>query len=454
MACVTTPTSTLFSTTITTSFSTSTSLETIAHTGDPTVTVTSTTACASSTTLTLSESLATTCASTTTSTFTTTLPGTVDTTISTHLVPIPQTGTSSFPTETLYGTSCPTDPPTTSDPPKPPSTTDTPPPQTSVTTSTSTTAIEFPNGSTSISTVFITVPFTPPPESSTSTSTTPPPPSLNDDGGGGSPGHGAQTAKIAGAVVGGLVGVALLAVLAFWLWKRSRRWDDIFDESDDEGGDHNDRPGWKAVGAPVRLRERNRPPKKPRVDLDPEPYHYGLVGSAAAMSAPSAETTTSSPPIIPLGLFGRPSTHTRLPSSPGESMSFPAGTGVNGTPLHPNGFVDPFAAAAPPPRLSQTPSPRPMSARASPRQSTGSGNTFETTAAAAAARRVSAGASTMPLPGAIQVPGPSTRPGKPSPRPQSSSGPVIVHTDGGPASPDGSPALSPRLEAEPPAYRD
>lgn len=205
------------------------------------------------------------------------LAGTTQVDTETHTLTVPFEFPTSFPTSTQFSTSCDSvSPPGNTPPPSStPSPSQTPTPTTtlSLTTSVSSTPIQLPNGSTSWSTQFVTITVYPSSDSQHSTASTPQQPSLNDDGGGGSSGNGAHTAKIVSAVVGGVVGVALLAAVAFWLWKRSRRWDDIFEESDNEG-DHNDRPGWKGVGAPVRLRQRTRVGKMPpRVDLDPEPYH-------------------------------------------------------------------------------------------------------------------------------------------------------------------------------------
>ncbi|EJD53115.1 hypothetical protein AURDEDRAFT_110874 [Auricularia subglabra TFB-10046 SS5] len=411
MACQTIPTSTLFATETITSFSLKTEFETSTITSPAVTTTTSTPVCASTATITLSDSVATTCASTSLSTFETTIPGETETSTLTHISTLPITFTTTEPTSTLFSTSCPPDdqtppptPPPTSTPPpdnKPPPTSDPPndpPPDTTTITS----GITLPDGRTSIATITYTRP------------------SLNDpNGNAGDDGGAARAAKIGGAVVGSIAGVAILVALAFWLWKRSRRWDDIFEDSDDEAGAFDAHPGWKIVGAPVRLRHRSRRQRKPRLDLDPPtnpaPYHYGLVGSAAAMSAPAHSQTPSSPPESPLGQVVRPASsnaHTRVPSE----LALPPG--VLGTPLFTS---DPFAAQP----------MHPMSARGtspSPQVSMGSSNTLEVAAAASATAAVNEDPNRSPMKA-------------PLPPQQQQTSPVIVHQDAGPA-------------VVPPAYRD
>ncbi|KAF7337895.1 hypothetical protein MVEN_02012600 [Mycena venus] len=88
----------------------------------------------------------------------------------------------------------------------------------------------------------------------------------NDDGS--SP---TKIAPILGGVVGGFFGLLGIALIIWFIMKRRRRWDDIFDT---EGPPHS--PG-------------RRPTKRWSLDadMDPKPYQYGLVGQASSPSLPS-----------------------------------------------------------------------------------------------------------------------------------------------------------------------
>ncbi|KAH7107518.1 hypothetical protein BKA62DRAFT_136256 [Auriculariales sp. MPI-PUGE-AT-0066] len=176
-------------------------------------------------------------------------------------------------------------------------------------------------------------------------------PRLNEGAGGGDT-AAAKAGRTVGIVLGSVLGAAVLGTVLFWFWRRRiSNWNDIFDDSDDEGTGRHAGRGWKAVGgAPMMLRHR-RTRRKPRVDLDPTPgpYEYGLVGSDRSMTTPTAavglvtaaapsghsherSTSQASPPGTPssYGPVVRPASamalaHARAPSSPDGFFSLPPG---------------------------------------------------------------------------------------------------------------------------------
>ncbi|KAF8712127.1 hypothetical protein AX14_013152 [Amanita brunnescens Koide BX004] len=85
---------------------------------------------------------------------------------------------------------------------------------------------------------------------------------------------------IIGGSVGGFFGLAAVALLAWYLWKRNHNWDDIFEREED-----------------TILRDVFPKPKRdPPLDPEPKPYQYGLVGRAAVpphMSPPSSSAGLS-----------------------------------------------------------------------------------------------------------------------------------------------------------------
>ena len=65
---------------------------------------------------------------------------------------------------------------------------------------------------------------------------------------------------IVGSVVGGFVGLSLIAALVWVLWRRrGTRWDDIFDDKED------DLPGPQ--------------PRMNLIDVEPKPYQVSFSGS-------------------------------------------------------------------------------------------------------------------------------------------------------------------------------
>ncbi|PBK78796.1 hypothetical protein ARMSODRAFT_1078278 [Armillaria solidipes] len=206
---------------------------------------------------------------------------------------------------TLYGTVCsPLDTTT------PPGTTTTP---TSTTTTTSTTPITTSTTSTSTST-FVTV-STPPPTVITSetsmtlaggevtvsvvtlTSTLPvttvtSAAAVSTSTGAASSGSSSNIGAIVGGVVGGVCGLALLALIIWFVLKRRKRWDDIFDDLDDQ------------VAANTGTGGNDRFSLGRDLDVEPKPYEYGTVGGNTHPSLNGVSPPQSPPmagqPMMPV----------------------------------------------------------------------------------------------------------------------------------------------------------
>ncbi|KAF8517509.1 hypothetical protein BU17DRAFT_91636 [Hysterangium stoloniferum] len=285
-SCNTVATETQFQLLTSTSQQVSTTFSTSVTTSPPTTSTSLSTICLAS----AAPSSSAGCLSSTVSTFLVTNPGQISTVSVPVIVTVPVVFTTSAPTRTLFSTSCATSLPSS---PITPGTTPTEPSSitspssissgpsssstsssrpltsrsildpTTFTTSSSTT---LPNGSVVVTSVVVTSVLPPSPIVVTSQ----PAPSLNDANGGGKTSN--KTAPIVGGVVGGVI--ALLAVIGgICLRRRSKRWKDLFDEELDEKEER--RPRMVLDGE----------------DVDPRPYHYGLVG----------HSETPSPPRSPLG---------------------------------------------------------------------------------------------------------------------------------------------------------
>ncbi|KAK0205671.1 hypothetical protein IW262DRAFT_1421931 [Armillaria fumosa] len=199
---------------------------------------------------------------------------------------------------TLYGTVCSPLQDTTT----PPSTTTTPP---STTTTTSTTPTTTSTTSTSTST-FVTV-STPLPTIITSetsmtlaggevtvsvvtrTSTLPvttvtSAAAVSTSTGAASGGSSSNIGAIVGGVVGGVCGLSLLALIIWFVLKRRKRWDDIFDDLDDQVAANT------GTGATT--------------DVEPKPYEYGTVGGNTHPSLNGVSPPQSPPmagqPMMPV----------------------------------------------------------------------------------------------------------------------------------------------------------
>ncbi|KAF9449599.1 hypothetical protein P691DRAFT_758945 [Macrolepiota fuliginosa MF-IS2] len=209
------------------------------------------------------------------------IPGGTTTVVDTITVTVPITSSQ---VTTLWETSCqqtnqdtsvPSTPPPSSSPTPPPSSTSsqsfsTPPPSIIVTASSSTQAdgIVTPVTFTITSTV---APVLVSQTATTSASSTPNPDTSKNLG------------PIIGGVVGGLVGLGAFLFLIWFLLRRRRRWDDIFENDDDVPA--------VAVAAV---------PKEKQADGRPKPYQYGLVGhtkSPSLVSAPSSPPPGSAPSL-------------------------------------------------------------------------------------------------------------------------------------------------------------
>ncbi|KAH7914029.1 hypothetical protein BJ138DRAFT_1144758 [Hygrophoropsis aurantiaca] len=149
-------------------------------------------------------------------------------------------------------------------------------------------------------------------------------PSLQTNQSGGS---GTNVTPIVGGVVGGFLGLVALVGSLWFLCRKRRTWDDIFDkeafQDEDDMGPH-----------PVR-KDRNRLD----MNAEPKPYQYGLVGQVSAPSGLSSSGSTSSP---------RPSASVHQTSFTASSIAHSrANSAMSMTPLlHPNGAVSPSPSRA------------------------------------------------------------------------------------------------------------
>lgn len=294
VSCTSTPS--LTTTIVETTSTVSTSLTTLTTTLPPSTSVTTTTQCL----LTLNA----TCASSTVLSTTTTLPGSTQTVTNTITQTVPVTTTA---TSTLFGQSCTTS--TTSS-----STTST----TSTSSSSSTSTITSESTSTNAQGQLTTVTYTSTvvgPASDTS--------SLSmqtgggGGGGGGSSSGNSQIGPIVGGTVGGVVALAAIVLTVWFILKRRRRWDDIFDHDQALG----------SVGPDRRFS------LSADLDGEPKPYQYGLVG------LPGSAPTPGSPPSQTTQLASEPSMYGgsqqhyngRTSLSP---INLPAGAAATGLQVH------------------------------------------------------------------------------------------------------------------------
>ncbi|KAF7363965.1 hypothetical protein MSAN_01054900 [Mycena sanguinolenta] len=125
--------------------------------------------------------------------------------------------------------------------------------------------------------------------------------------------HSSQIGPIVGGVLGGFFGLISLVLILWYLVKRRRRWDDIFDKEDSSYS-----PG-------------RRPTKRWSLDadMDPKPYQYGLVGQTSSPSLPSLGISSAleSPPhtsgVSPSSQLPRTNTHNLPPLLTPTSASTP-----------------------------------------------------------------------------------------------------------------------------------
>ncbi|KIL00073.1 hypothetical protein PAXRUDRAFT_360206 [Paxillus rubicundulus Ve08.2h10] len=166
----------------------------------------------------------------------------------------------------------------------------TPPPSTMVETS----ATTLGDGSVvqTVVTVVSTLPVT-----SIYAPTTVPNPSLQSNA---SQGSGTNVAPIVGGVLGGFFGLIAIVGSLWWLCRRRRSWDDIFEKEDVQDDDP-----WATPIAVHRERDRAR------LDLsaEPKPYQYGLVGHIAAPAA--SGSPPSSPRLSGYDRMSLPTVHSR-----------------------------------------------------------------------------------------------------------------------------------------------
>ncbi|KAF9227575.1 hypothetical protein BS17DRAFT_773971 [Gyrodon lividus] len=114
-----------------------------------------------------------------------------------------------------------------------------------------------------------------------------------------SQGSGTNIAPIVGGVLGGFFGLIAIVASLWWLCRRRRSWDDIFEKEDLQDDDP-----W-ASPIPVR-RERDR--SKLNLSAEPKPYQYGLVGHVVP---PAASGSPPSSPSLSGNRMSLPSVHSR-----------------------------------------------------------------------------------------------------------------------------------------------
>ncbi|KAG6864989.1 hypothetical protein C0991_005811 [Blastosporella zonata] len=144
-------------------------------------------------------------------------------------------------------------------------------------------------------------------------------------------------AAIVGGTVGGFFGLIAIVALIWFILRRRKRWDDIFEKEEDDfitaGARGGKRPGRFSLD----------------VDPEPKPYQYGLVGHALP---PTGSSPPTSPPIRP-SVGSSNINHARntslTPLNPSNhTVSSRPSTGSSQQPLYPpqQGYVPPLPQQA------------------------------------------------------------------------------------------------------------
>ncbi|KAK0211270.1 hypothetical protein DFS33DRAFT_1298469 [Desarmillaria ectypa] len=211
------------------------------------------------------------------STVYTTLYGTVCSPLDTTTTP----GTTTTPTTTTTTSTPPTTTSTTSTSTSTYVTVSTPPP----TVITSETSMTLAGGEVTVSVVTLT---------STLAATTVTSAAAVSSSTAAAPSSSTNIGAIVGGVVGGVCGLALLALIIWFILKRRKRWDDIFDDLDDQ------------VAANTGTGGNDRFSLGRDLDVEPKPYTYGTVGgnthpSLNGVSPPHSPPMTGQPimPVYP-----------------------------------------------------------------------------------------------------------------------------------------------------------
>ncbi|KAG6907080.1 hypothetical protein DXG01_010652 [Tephrocybe rancida] len=164
-------------------------------------------------------------------------------------------------------------------------------------------------------------------------------------------GSSPNIAPIVGGTVGGFFGLIAIVALIWFILRRRRRWDDIFEKEEND---------IIAAGARGGMY-----PARFSLDVDPEPkpYQYGLVGQAIA---PSAASPPNSPPMrasAGAGNIHHARTTSLTPLNPvtasNPTLSSRPSTGGSTQPLYPpqQGYTQPGyqQQGYPPPLPTQQP---------------------------------------------------------------------------------------------------
>ncbi|KAF8844553.1 hypothetical protein BDN67DRAFT_962930 [Paxillus ammoniavirescens] len=116
-----------------------------------------------------------------------------------------------------------------------------------------------------------------------------------------SQGSGTNVAPIVGGVLGGFFGLIAIVGSLWWLCRRRRSWDDIFEKEDIQADDDP----W---ATPITVR-RDRDRSRLDLSAEPKPYQYGLVGHIAAPAA--SGSPPSSPRLSGYDRMSLPTIHSR-----------------------------------------------------------------------------------------------------------------------------------------------
>ncbi|EJD02184.1 uncharacterized protein FOMMEDRAFT_168704 [Fomitiporia mediterranea MF3/22] len=302
MSCVSTPTSTQFSTVVTTSVSTSFT-ESVTTIPGTTSTVVTTSCLQTGDVSALSVPGDPSCISSTVITTTTVIGGGTSTT-QVPVATVTDSITSLVPTNTLFAPCTDTTSSTTSFTDT--STTIVATPTTTITSSSQSTLADG-----QVTQVFVTLTSVLPPTSSVVNTSVPAP--TTQAGGNGDSNSGTALGAIIGGSVGGFLGLLAIVGVVWFFRRRRNNFDDIFEKDYEEYG--GGKPLAPSRGRMLDLEDEPIAPKD--TNTEPKPYIYGLVGSRNA-APQSLNAGIGTIPLSPGTPGSRPSTgqttHTRASS--------------------------------------------------------------------------------------------------------------------------------------------